>query len=204
MENIKNFFKDLVDNAKGVVNGGKDLYENHRAKFIQVMLKGGVGFLFFISLMIPFYYGVVIGLRINVGLFDLRGWFIYFILFLGFVVIYLLYGLNNKLKQANKVFRIHTIFAIIMVFWTAILYLADTSGISVRGLSFGWFLDLIFAVIMALLTWKESLLLKPIIKIFVKENQVEPKETQVEEIPEVEIVDESVKEEEPEKAENKE
>lgn len=204
MERIKNFFKDLVDNTKGIIDKSKDLLENNKAHFIQVMLKGGIGFLFFISLMIPFYYGVVIGLRINVGLFDLRGWFIYFILFLGFVVIYLLYGLNDKLQQANKVFRIHTIFALIMVFWTAILYLADTSGISVRGLSFGWFLDLILAVIMGILTWKEALLLNPIIKILVKEEKANPEEKQMKEIPEVEIVDETAKEEEPEKEEKNE
>ncbi|MBI9009228.1 MAG: hypothetical protein JEZ05_04280 [Tenericutes bacterium] len=140
--------------------------------------------MYFINLFIPFYYGVVFSTRIRVNISALKGTWIYLLVFLVPVFAYLFFALSKKLDLANKIFKIHTILTIIMFFWFILLYLVDTSGVAIRGLSLGFFMQVVLVVGMSLLSWREDKIMGLIYKLF-----------KVPDIEEVEYIEETEKKE---------
>jgi hypothetical protein len=155
-----------MEKLKSLWANAKDLFDNSRQEFCQLATKASFGLLYFINLFIPYYFGVVFATKIRVNVNGLKATWLYLIIFLVPIFLYLFFALEKKIEKANKVFKIHTILTIVMFFWFFIVFLADTSGISTSGVGLGFFIQIILVSGMALLTWKESLIMGYVYKIF--------------------------------------
>ncbi|XMB72222.1 hypothetical protein RJI07_08965 [Mycoplasmatota bacterium WC30] len=165
MEKVKNFFKEIKEGFMGIGEKSKDIFKNNKRLFLTIVTKVLFGFVYFINLMLPFYYGIVFGTKIRVSVFGLKGPVIYLLIFFLPILLYALFGLNKKNQTANKVFKVHTILTMIMFVWFFLIFVVDTADV-VGGVSLGFFINIILVAGMMILTWKENLIMSIIYKIF--------------------------------------
>lgn len=189
MEKIKKFFVDLWDNSVGLYKKAAELFRNDRRAFCVIATKASFGLLFWIGLMLPFYVGKALGITIAVNMFLMDIWYVYFFGIIALIFVYLVYALNLK-KQTNKVFRIQTIVFIVMYLRFILSYILDSSdSLVTTTMGFGFILTTFSFVILLLLTWKESLILNIIFKVFkVPAEKVVEDAPQPEPVPEPEVV----------------
>ncbi|MBU0997775.1 MAG: hypothetical protein KKE16_07015 [Firmicutes bacterium] len=167
--------------------------------FFLTATKYAVSFLFFISLLIPFYSASGLGITVRFTLFNMNAWFIYFIIFLGIGIAYLFLVLTNKRGLANKIFLVNFILAVLLILLFLLALASDksqTPSYVTFSIGLGFFLDLIFIAAMAILQFKPSIAEKVLVKLF-KINPVVAETVEVPAEPVVEPVVEELPKEEP-------
>lgn len=167
MKNMNKSFKNLFASIRMLKNNGKFLRENNLREYYKIIIKFGIGIIFFINLFIP-VFNITFSSGIDrYNLFNLKGWFLYFVLFLFLAVYYLILALNKRTKRADFVFNIHTIFSIIMVVYTLITFFSEKdTSLGTYTLSIGFFTEIVIVIIMYLLAWREKMFLDFIYKTF--------------------------------------
>lgn len=167
MKSIMKFFKDLLEHIRTLIRNGRYLRENNIRAFYKIMIKFGIGMIFFANLFIPIF-NIAYSDRVNhYNLFDLKGWFFYIVLFLSLAIYYLVLALNRKDKRADFVFTIHAIFTIIMVIYSMIIFFSEKdTSIGVYTLNVGFFTEIVIVAMMYMLAWREKMFLDFIYKTF--------------------------------------
>jgi len=163
----KTFWED--NKLKKLLDQAMMLKKEQPLFFFLTATKYAVSFLFFISIMIPFYSASALGITARFTLFNMKAWFIYFIVFLGIGIVYLFMILMNKVALAKTIYLVNLIIAaVLFLFFLLIMSVdkSDTPSYVNFSLGLGFFLDLILIAAMAILHFKPTIPEKLLVKLF--------------------------------------
>lgn len=153
MEAIKNAFLKLLK---------EDL-----PRFILVMTQTAFGFLFFISLYLPFMKGPQI-VNGSVSMSVWPGSFVYELILLVLFPLFLFLILTGKDKLARKTLLVQNIIALLVFLYGVLLYRVGLSEVPSTTGAYGKFLEFVLLIAMWFVFLKPNLALS-LIKKFVKE-----------------------------------